>query len=98
MTLLSDCKVRPVLKEFLYLRFLFDYFTFSSAHIFSSSDLENEKRLVHSSLIGNKVVLWSDATFVAHLLQVTDRCLALESRHLTAHKHAHNQQHCGIKR
>jgi len=62
--------------------------TFSSADVFSSSDLEHKKRLVDSSFIGNKVILWSDATFVAHFLQVADWCFALKPRNLTAHKRA----------
>ena len=61
---------------------LIKFQTFSSANVFSCSDLEHKKRFVHSSFIGNKIILWSNATFVAHLLQVTDWCFALKPRHL----------------
>jgi len=37
---------------------------------------------MHSSLIGNKIILWSNATLVAYLLQVTDWRFALEPRNL----------------
>jgi len=66
--------------------------TFSSANVFSCSNLEHKERFMYSSLVGNKIILWSDTTLVAHLLQVTDWCFALKTRNLTActNKHAIN--------
>ena len=55
--------------------------TFASSDEFPRGDFEDKRGLMYSTLVSNKVVLRSDTTFGAQLLQEADGGFALEERH-----------------